>query len=73
MSLRARRDEHTAVMDRHNPLATVRDAGSTHEEYLAAVLEREVSARNASEAAQRIPRAGFRRPVRRLGPGTWQR
>jgi len=31
-----------------------RDAGWTHDDYLAAVLEREVSARNASGAAQRI-------------------
>ena len=49
-----------------------RDAGWTHEDYLAAVLEREVAARNASGAAQRIRWAGF--PARqdprrlRLGP-----
>jgi DNA replication protein DnaC len=36
-----------------------RDAGWTHEEYLAAVLEREVSARNASGARLRIRAAGF--------------
>ena len=36
-----------------------RDAGWTHEDYLAAVLEREVSARNASGATQRIRWAGF--------------
>lgn len=36
-----------------------RDANWTHEDYLAAVLEREVSARNASGAAQRIRWAGF--------------
>src|SRR6186713_1519283 len=36
-----------------------RDAGWTHEDYLAAVLEREVSARNASGARQRIRAAGF--------------
>ena len=36
-----------------------RDAGWTHEDYLAAVLEREVSARNASGAEQRIRSAGF--------------
>ena len=36
-----------------------RDAGWTHEDYLAAVLEREVSARNASGAEQRIRAAGF--------------
>ena len=36
-----------------------RDVGWTHEDYLAAVLEREVSARNASGAAQRIRWAGF--------------
>lgn len=36
-----------------------RDAGWTHEDYLVAVLEREVSARNASGAAQRIRWAGF--------------
>ena len=36
-----------------------RDADWTHEDYLAAVLEREVSARNASGAAQRIRWAGF--------------
>jgi len=36
-----------------------RDAGWTHEDYLAAVLEREVSARNASGAQLRIKAAGF--------------
>ena len=36
-----------------------RDAGWTHEDYLAAVLEREVSARNASGARIRIRAAGF--------------
>ena len=36
-----------------------RDAGWTHEEYLAAVLDREVSARNASGARMRIRGAGF--------------
>jgi DNA replication protein DnaC len=36
-----------------------RDASWTHEEYLAAVLEREVSARNASGAQLRIRAAGF--------------
>ena len=36
-----------------------RDAGWTHEEYLAAVLEREVAARNASGAQLRIKAAGF--------------
>jgi DNA replication protein DnaC len=36
-----------------------RDAGWTHEDYLAAVLEREVSARNASGAELRIKAAGF--------------
>jgi hypothetical protein len=36
-----------------------RDAGWTHEDYLAAVLEREVSARNASGAELRIRTAGF--------------
>jgi DNA replication protein DnaC len=36
-----------------------RDAGWTHEDYLAAVLEREVSARNASGADLRIKSAGF--------------
>lgn len=36
-----------------------RDANWTHEEYLAAVLEREVSARNASGANLRIRGAGF--------------
>src|SRR5215469_4140859 len=40
-----------------------RDAGWTHEDYLAAVLEREVSARNASGAQLRIRAAGF--PARR--------
>jgi DNA replication protein DnaC len=39
-----------------------RDAGWTHEEYLAAVLEREVSARNASGARLRIRAAGFPSP-----------
>ncbi len=36
-----------------------RDAGWTHEDYLAAVLEREVSARNASGAELRIKAAGL--------------
>ena len=36
-----------------------RDAGWTHEEYLAAVLEREVAARSASGAQLRIRAAGF--------------
>ncbi|MEV1129299.1 IS21-like element helper ATPase IstB [Agromyces sp. NPDC049794] len=36
-----------------------RDAGWTHEEYLAAVLEREVAARNASGAELRVRAAGF--------------
>ena len=36
-----------------------RSAGWTHEDYLAAVLEREVSARNASGARLRIRAAGF--------------
>lgn len=36
-----------------------RDAGWTHEEYLAAVLDREVAARNASRAQPRIRAAGF--------------
>ena len=36
-----------------------RDAGWTHEEYLAAVLDREVAARNASGAHLRIRAAGF--------------
>ena len=36
-----------------------RDAGWTYEDYLAAVLEREVSARNASGAQLRIKAAGF--------------
>src|SRR3954471_9499430 len=36
-----------------------RDAGWTHEDYLAAVLEREVSARNASGAKRPVPAAGF--------------
>src|SRR6185437_15136509 len=36
-----------------------RDAGWTHEDYLAAVLEREVSARSASGARLRIRAAGF--------------
>lgn len=36
-----------------------RDAGWTHEDYLAAVLEREVSARNASGAELRIRAASF--------------
>src|SRR5690348_2134597 len=39
-----------------------RDAGWTHEDYLAAVLEREVSARNASGARLRIRAAGFPAP-----------
>jgi hypothetical protein len=36
-----------------------RDAGWTHEEYLAAVLDREVAARNASGAQLRNRAAGF--------------
>ncbi len=36
-----------------------RDAGWTHEDYLAAVLEREVAARNASGAQLRIRAAGM--------------
>jgi len=36
-----------------------RDAGWTHEDYLIAVLDREVAARNASGAQQRIRAAGF--------------
>src|SRR5215472_2369092 len=36
-----------------------RDANWTHEDYLAAVLEREVSARNASGARLRVRAAGF--------------
>lgn len=39
--------------------AQARDAGWTHEDYLAAVLEREVSARNASGAESRIRAAEF--------------
>jgi len=39
-----------------------RDAGWTFEDYLAAVLEREVSARNASGAQTRIKAAGFGTP-----------
>src|SRR3954454_24778343 len=35
------------------------EAGWTHDDYLTAVLEREVAARNASGAAQRIRWAGF--------------
>lgn len=40
--------------------AHARDAGWTHEEYLAAVPSREVSAREASGAATRIRSAGSR-------------
>ena len=36
-----------------------RDAGWTHEDYLAAVLHREVAARNASGARLRIRAAGM--------------
>lgn len=36
-----------------------RDAGWSHEEYLAAVLDREVAARDASGARLRIRAAGF--------------
>src|SRR5688500_15548985 len=39
-----------------------RDAGWSFEDYLAAVLEREVSARNASGAQLRIRAAGFGAP-----------
>jgi DNA replication protein DnaC len=39
--------------------AQARDAGWTHEDYLAAVLEREVSARSASGAQLRTRAAGF--------------
>ena len=49
-----------------------RDAGWTHGDYLAAVLEREVSARNASGAPQRLRFAGSPAPQGprrlRLGP-----
>lgn len=38
-----------------------RDAGWTHEDYLAAVLEREVSARNASGGPAADPRRWVRR------------
>src|SRR3546814_16292509 len=60
-----------------------RDAGWSFEDYLAAVLEREVSARNASGAELRITAAGiparqtlpdFRSAERRLGDecvSTW--
>lgn len=41
-----------------------RDAGWTHEEYLAAVLDREVSARDASGAQLRIRAAGSGQPRR---------
>jgi DNA replication protein DnaC len=43
----------------HRLADQARDAGWTHEDYLAAVLEREVSARNASGAELRIRAAGF--------------
>src|SRR3954464_1288315 len=43
-----------------------RDAGWTHEEYLAAVLDREVAARNASGAQLRIRAA---EPTHQLGGG----
>src|SRR3954464_6323408 len=39
-----------------------RDAGWSYEDYLAAVLEREVSARNAAGAQLRIKAAGFPSP-----------
>ena len=39
--------------------AQARDAGWTHEDYLIAVLDREVAARNASGAQLRIRAAGF--------------
>src|SRR5213083_3431383 len=41
------------------PADHARDSGWTHEEYLAAVLDREVAARNASGAQLRIRAAGF--------------
>ena len=41
---------------------SARDSGWTHEEYLAAVLDREVAARNASGARLRIRAAGFGSP-----------
>ena len=48
------------ILDVAGPLADqARDAGWTFEDYLAAVLEREVSARNASGAEMRIRSAGF--------------
>ena len=46
-----------------------RDAGWTHEDCLAAVLEREVSARNASGAQLRIRAAGF--PARKTLEGLY--
>jgi DNA replication protein DnaC len=39
--------------------AQARDSGWTHEDYLIAVLDREVAARNASGAQLRIRAAGF--------------
>jgi DNA replication protein DnaC len=48
------------ILDSASRLADqARDAGWTFEDYLAAVLEREVSARNASGAQLRIRAAGF--------------
>ena len=51
-----RRTANAASRNKH---AQARDAGWTHEEYLAAVLSREVAAREASGAATRIRSAGF--------------
>ncbi|MGV1010730.1 MAG: ATP-binding protein, partial [Dermatophilaceae bacterium] len=48
------------IMESASRLADqARDAGWSFEDYLAAVLEREVSARNASGAQLRIRHAGF--------------
>ena len=55
-----RRAESTRITEAAARLADqARDAGWTHEDYLAAVLEREVAARNASGAQLRIRAAGF--------------
>ncbi|WP_081710284.1 ATP-binding protein [Arthrobacter sp. 35W] len=48
------------IGDGYRPLAnTAREAGWTHEEYLAAVLSREVAEREASGSALRIKAARF--------------
>jgi hypothetical protein len=54
-ALKAPRVREAAIRLAHQ----ARDSGWTHEDYLIAVLDREVAARNASGAQLRIRAAGF--------------